>query len=83
MAVEPVVEPLTEAELEAIVEDELNELFRGDVDDVPIEALCDALRKREPRIFEEAEGQEAVEDALERMEAANKVMYREDRIHLI
>jgi len=72
---------LSAAELEAAVEAALNRLFAGDRDDVPLDELVNALRQTEPRAA--AAGREALVTTLDAMEAANKVMHREGRIHLI
>ena len=67
-----------EAQDEAVVERELNALFSSGRDDVGFGELQCALC---------SSGQDmsvdVIEVALERMEAANKIMHREARIHLI
>ena len=65
-------------ENEAVVERTLNNLFSTGRDDVGFDELWQALRKSRmplPRA--------SIEAALDAMEAANKVMHRESRIHLI
>ena len=67
-----------ELENEAVVERTLNKLFSTGRDDVGFDELWQALRKSRmplPRA--------SIEAALDAMEAANKVMHRESRIHLI
>jgi hypothetical protein len=74
--------PMTAREMEAAVESTLNMLFsRVGVDDVPFDELYNTLIRKVPRAI--LTGQEAVEEALVKMEDANKVMHREGRIHLI
>ena len=76
------MEPLmTTKEMEVAVEATLNEIFAGDRNEVPFDELCTRLIRKEPRAVQA--GREAVTEALITMEAANKVMYREGRIHLI
>ena len=67
-----------EACVEAVVERELNRLFSTGRDDVGLGELQCALRSSG-----EDMPMEAIEAALECMEAANKVMHREAHIHLI
>ena len=76
------ISPLSSAaEIEAAVEASLNKLFTADVDEVAFTQLLSSLRSDEPRAAGLTSDQ--VEAALEAMEAANKVMHREGRIHLI
>ena len=74
-------EPMTARELEASVEATLNMLFGRVRDDVPFDELYKTLIRKVPRAI--LTGREAVEEALNKMEEANKVMHREGRIHLI
>ena len=66
---------------EASVERYLNRIFTADVDECSIEELFEAMDL--PWDGFESELHYAVSDVLERMENANKVMYREGWIHLI
>ena len=69
-----VKQEMTTARLEeATVEDALNRLFCSGRDDVRLDELCDAVDMP----------MDAIEAALVAMEAANKIMHRESRIHLI
>ena len=74
---------LTAKELEVRVEATLNELFaRAHCDaDVTYDELYAALILVEPRVAHI--GRRAIEEALAQMELANKVMYREEIVHLI
>ena len=72
---------MTTKEMEVAVEATLNEIFAGDRNEVPFDELCTRLIRKEPRAVQA--GRDAVTEALITMEAANKVMYREGRIHLI
>ena len=74
-------EPMTAREMEASVEATLNVLFGRVRDDVPFDELYKTLISKVPRAL--LTGREAVEEALNKMEEANKVIYREGRIHLI
>ena len=66
---------------ESSVERYLNRIFTADVDECSIEELFEAMDL--PWDGFESELHYAVSDVLERMENANKVMYREGWIHLI
>ena len=72
---------LLESITEASVERYLNRIFTADVDECSIEELFEAMDL--PWDGFESELHYAVSDVLERMENANKVMYREGWIHLI
>ena len=68
------------------VERELNRIFSTGVDECPIEELFAALGLPVPEDDElplDETLHDAVADVLDRMEAANMVMYREGWIHLI
>ena len=65
-------------ENEAVVEHMLNMLFSTGRDDIGFDELWRALRKSRSML-----SRVAVEEALDAMEAANKVMHREGRVHLI
>jgi hypothetical protein len=74
--------PMTAKEMEAAIEATLNVLFRPEgVDEVPFDGLYKTLIRREPRAIQT--GREAVEMTLRNMEAADQVILREGRIHLI
>ena len=73
--------PMTAREMEEAVEATLNLLFGRVGDDVPFDELFKTLIRKVPRAI--LTGREAVKEALDKMEAANKVMHREGRIHLI
>ena len=65
-------------ENEVAVERMLNKLFSTGRDDVGFDELWRALRKSRSML-----SRAAVEEALDAMEDANKVMHREGRVHLI
>ena len=67
-----------EVENEAVVERTLNKLFSTGRDDVGFDELWRALHESQNML-----ARAAIEVALEAMEAANKVMYREGCVHLI
>ena len=67
-----------EIETEVSVERMLNRLFSTGRDDVGFDELWRALRKARSML-----SRAAVEEALDAMEAANKVVHREGRVHLI
>ena len=73
--------PYSKDELEKVVEDALSKLFSGNRDDCSFDELFTSMGTSDTRLL--ASGREAVESALDAMEAANKVMHREGRIHLI
>ena len=70
-----------DSELEMKVETWLTKFFAGPIDNCTFALLFNAMAQGDARVA--ASGREAVERALETMEAANKVVYRERRIHLI
>lgn len=76
----PAVILMTNREMDAAVEETLNELFAGVRDDVPFDELYIALTRKAPRAA--LAGGQAVEETLVRLEAADKVMYREGIIYL-
>ena len=67
-----------ELENEAVVERTLNKLFSTGRDDVGFDELWRALHESQNML-----PRAAIEVALESMEAADKVMYREGCVHLI
>ena len=75
-----VVEAYSDEALQAVVEDALTCTFAGVTDDCSYDELFERVygdsRAR-------AAGDAAVMRALDAMEAANKVLHRESRIHLI
>lgn len=71
----------TDEELETAVEASLTLLFAGARDDCSFDELFEQISRSDARAA--ASGREGVSRALEAMEAANKVMHREGRIHLI
>ena len=77
----PSLPPLDAHRLAALVEDTLNHMFGGVADDISFDDLWSHLAGiwEVPGCTTAA----AVEDALRDMEAANKIMYRLGRIHLI
>ena len=73
------IAPYSEHEVEVEVEKALVELF-SEHEECSFDHLF-ALVGRDPRVA--AAGRGGVTRALELMEVANKVMYREGRVHLI
>ena len=74
------VKPYSSGEMEAKVEDALSLIFSEACDECSLDELLQMLG-RDPRAA--AAGRDVAMDALDAMEAKNKVMYREGRIHLI
>jgi hypothetical protein len=72
---------LLQSVTEESVERYLNQLFAAGVEPCPIETLFEAMDL--PWEGHNSELHVAVSDVLERMEAGNKLMYREGLIHLI
>ena len=78
----PMTPMMTTKEMEVAVEATLNNLFvGGNRDEVPFNELYATLIRTEPRVIQA--GRKAVKEILMVMEAANKIMHREGRIHLI
>jgi hypothetical protein len=74
--------PMTDEELDEAIEGTLNKyFFRHKVPDVAFDKFYAELIRMKPRATQA--GQEAVEEALGRLEEANRVMYREGRIHQV
>ena len=59
----------------------LNQMFAGDCEEVPFDALFARLAAEDARVA--AAGQAAVVETLAAMQAADKIMHSEGNIHLI
>ena len=73
--------PLTTAELEAATTAMLNQMFAGECDQVPFDALFARLAAEDALV--NAAGRAAVVEVLAEMQAADKIMHSEGNIHLI